>query len=201
MGGVLGASPWSGDLPVGSLLFLADANVGPGVTHVSIYAGGGLAADCYNEKSGCVLHDVRNSAYYRDHWVYASYPWGDTPVYGSGPSAITNTGPVGGNGWAQVGQIIGAPGPLAGAVATPIASLTEPVQRLEHSATALANDDPSILVEGVMGPIPTLIGYVRFVDSLFSSLRLLPMLALSLVVMNWKWVLAVVRYIIGLSPL
>lgn len=51
----------------GDLVFLAY----PGGQHVAIYAGRGLFMDCYNPSTGCILHDVTQDSFYREHFWQA----------------------------------------------------------------------------------------------------------------------------------
>lgn len=52
---------------LGDLVFLAY----PGGRHVAIYVGQGLFMDCYNHKTGCVLHDIARDSFYRHHFLEA----------------------------------------------------------------------------------------------------------------------------------
>jgi hypothetical protein len=52
---------------LGDLIFLAY----PGGRHVAIYVGQGLFMDCYNQKTGCILHDVACDPFYRAHFLEA----------------------------------------------------------------------------------------------------------------------------------
>ena len=51
----------------GDLIFLRY----PGAQHVAMYVGSGLFMDCYNHQIGCVLHDVSQDRFYRNHFWQA----------------------------------------------------------------------------------------------------------------------------------
>jgi len=200
-GGYLKGSLWDGtpDFPVGSLLFLHDDNpvLGGGATHVSVYLGGGNAMDCYNEDFGCNIHNVRADNYYRDHWLAATYPWGDTPagtLLGTGdnrPSAI---------GSGQIPALISQPGATYNEMASPVSGVGGVSQGpLSAAAAAAATNDPGDVVGSNLGGLSSAVGYVRSLDTLM-PLRIHLALALVLVVLLVRAALSVVRYLIGLSP-
>lgn len=197
----LADNPWQGQLPIGALLFLADPNVGPGITHVSLYLGGGQAADCYNEPSGCIVHSVTSSSYYQQYWVYANYPWGDTPAYGSGPNVLSDTSPVNvGQGVSAIGAAITQPGPLAQAAATPIAAMGQIAgQTVGRGFTAIDPLDPQDLAEQHFAGVGTVIGYVALVDQLV-PLKVVPLLAVVLILVLIKMAYAGVRAIVSFIP-
>lgn len=210
VGVILDGAPWTTALPVGALLFLSDANQGPGITHVSMYLGDGVAADCYNEGSGCLLHDVTKDSYYFNHWTYATYPWGDTPVVaslgaidvvtGSGVQVGTSASQNGGALSVSVYQQITQPGAIRAAVATPVMQAGQTVNgAVGVMATAIASRDPQAMATEQLSGAASVFGYVKTLDSLF-PLRLMLLFTMVLVVLMVRFGLSVIRYVIDLLP-
>lgn len=51
----------------GDLVFLAYT----GGQHVALYAGSGLFMDCYNQSTGCILHNIKTDSFYQSHYWQA----------------------------------------------------------------------------------------------------------------------------------
>lgn len=201
----LAVSPWSGELPIGALLFLADPGQGPGITHVSIHLGANVAADCYNEDDDCIAHDVSSDNYYFRHWAFATYPWGDTPEYVSGGAGITSAGS--GSGAGSDGNIAGAIVAAANGNGVKRAGLVGPIATAQAvnntvvgaGTTAVASQNPQDVAASHMSGVGGLVGWVKLADSLI-PLKGMALLSAVLLVLSLRFALAAGRYIIDLLP-
>jgi hypothetical protein len=197
----LSVTPWEGELPIGALLFLADPRQGPGITHVSLYLGNGIAADCYNTDDGCIAHDIRSDNYYYRHWAFATYPWGDTPeTAASGAGVYTVAGGTDGSVAAAIAQAGQGSGAGKAAAASPVAALTGVSSAVNGvGATAIAGRSPSVVAAEQMAPVGGLIGYAKAADILM-PLKIVPLISAMLLVLVLRVLFSVVRYVIDLLP-
>jgi hypothetical protein len=198
-GGHLSGDLWDGvtEFPRGSLIFLHDEDpaLGGGATHVSIYIADGEVMDCYNEGFGCAVHNARNDGYYRDHWLGATYPWGDSPA-GTGAPAQTGRGVGSG----QIPAILTNPGSTYREFVTPVAAWGAAARQPVALAAGRSGDkDPQALVAQQLGPLPQAMRWARSIDY-FMPLHIELVLAVVLLVFVVRFGLSVVRYLIGLSP-
>ena len=197
-GSHLAGTLWDGtEFPRGSLLFLHDENpaLGGGATHVSIYIGNGEAMDCYNEQFGCHVHNVQSDNYYRDHWLGATYPWGDSPV------STTAGGRSGrGVGSGEIPALISQPGSTYTELSQPVmawgSGFGGPVATAQ---VATADKDGPALVTQETSGLADLVGYAKAID-FFAPLHVELVIVFVLLVLLVRGALSAVRYLIGLSP-
>lgn len=198
-GGQIAGDLWSGaELPRGTLLFLHDENpaLGGGATHVSVYIANGEAMDCYNEGFGCQVHNVREDNYYRDHWLGATYPWGDKPD-GVADGPLTTGRGVGSG---QIPAIIGQPGATYNEFASPVVALGAGVRGpIALAETATGDKDGAAIATENLSGFAEVVAWGKALD-FFMPLHLGLALGLVLLILLVKAGLSILRWFGGFIP-